>query len=262
MDTYLHYLDFFEDVQKETDQIAVHYFKKQNFDTTVKDNQTFVTQADLEIEKYVRENISKLFPDSEILGEEYGQSEQKATVKFIIDPIDGTYNFVRGIPIFGTLLAVEVDEEIVAGLVSCPFLNNTWKASKNGGAYFLSGSDEWQKCNVSSINTFEEAHGLHGSLYGYEAEGLNHQALMNCLSKTKRQRGFGDIYNHMAIANGSAEFAIDINLKPWDIAPIKIIVEEAGGRVTDLNGNASIYTGSLLTSNAYLHDKVLSEFNV
>ena len=141
-------------------------------------------------------------------------------------------------------------------------LHNTWKASKNGGAYFSSGSDEWQKCKVSSINRIEEAHGLHGSLYGYEAEGLNHQALMNCLSKTKRQRGFGDIYNHMAIANGSAEFAIDINLKPWDIAPIKIIVEEAGGRVTDLNGNASIYTGSLLTSNLYLHDKVLSEFNV
>ena len=253
-------MQFLETLQKEADPISLHYFYKQTLKTSLKENSTLVSEADLKIEELMREQIQREYPSVEIIGEEYGESTQKSNIKFIIDPIDGTYNFVV-FPFTALYYAVESDGVIVAGLVSCPALNSVWKASLNGGAYFSSNNNEWIKCSVSDIDSFDQAHGLHASLYGYEATGLNQDSLLKCLSKTKRQRGFGDIYSHMCVANGSAEFAVDVNLQPWDIAPIKIIVEEAGGKVTDLNGEDSIYTGSLLSSNTLFHEKVLQDYN-
>ena len=166
--------------------------------------------------------------------------------------IDGTKNFIRGLPIFGSLFAIEDKGTVVAGMVSAPALKDRWWAEKGQGA-FHNGSP----INVSSIERLDEANGLHGSIFGSEACS-NPEPVIKLLQDTYRQRGFGDFYPHMLVAMGCGEYAIDFKLNVWDIAPLKIIVEEAGGTCTDSNGNNTIYSGNIISSNSKLDPKVLS----
>lgn len=240
----------------QADDIALHYYNKVDLSITEKDDKSVVSEGDLAIEKAIRERLQKECPDLEIYGEEFGSCDIKAPLKLIIDPIDGTSNFVRKIPIFGSLLAIELDGEIIVGVVSNPVTKERWYATKGGGAFY----NETQ-INVSKVSSIESAQAFYGSLFGREARG-NTEQLMSLLSKTKRQRGIGDFLMHMWVATGYGEFGIDFNLKPWDLAPLGIIVEEAGGQVTAVNGDAfDIYEGSILTSNSMFHDQLVSIYN-
>ena len=147
------------------------------------------------------------------MGEEYELSQETATIKLIIDPIDATSNFVCGIPIFACLLAIEKNKEIIAGVVSNGVSKERWVASLNGGSFYNE-----QPIQVSSVRAIAESQAFFGSLYGREARG-NVTQLQRLLSKTRRQRGIGDFLMHMWVANGYGEFGIDFGLKPWDLAP-------------------------------------------
>ena len=186
---------------------------------------TPVSAGDLAIENEIRSVVANDHPTLSIIGEEYGETIADSTTKLIIDPIDGTKNFIRGLPFFGSLFAIEENGIITAGIVSAPALKDRWWASTNHGAFY-NGS----QIHVSKIDSLTQANGLHGSLFGSEACSTP-EPVIQLLSDTYRQRGFGDFYPHMLVAMGCGEYAIDFKLNCWDIAPIKIIVEEAGARL-------------------------------
>lgn len=242
----------------ETDAIARHYYGKRDIQVLQKHDLSPVTAADQEIERTLTRFFRAQWPHVAILGEEYGVTSSAGDahhprLRVIIDPIDGTRNFVRGIPIFGTLLAVSFEDEIVAGVVSNPIQREHWVAEKSQGATY-----NGVPISVSRIATMAEAQAFHGGLYGSESLYLPREKVLDLLSQTHRQRAFGDFYGHVLIASGAGEFSLDFGLQPWDKAPFKIIVEEAGGRVTNLDGSFSLEDGSLVCSNGWLHDEVLA----
>ena len=256
------WLSFLHECANAADDLCQHYFNKAQLKVDQKSNQTPVTEADLAIEKEIRRISAVTYPDLPIYAEEFGQCPEDAPLKFIIDPIDGTQNFVRGIPFVGTLLAIEVNGEIVAGLASQAMTFERWSAAKGQGSYHQNPHfDEPRKIQVSQISDISQSQVFHSSIFGSEAKGSSTETFINLLSKTKRQRGFGDYFAHVYVAQGVGEFAFDYNLKPWDIAPLKIIVEEAGGKYTDVNGTSSIYTGTIVSSNNQFHTLIIDTLN-
>jgi histidinol-phosphatase len=265
------YLALLQEAVIETDAIARHYYTKRDLVVSQKSDLSPVTIADQEIEQTLTQFFCKHLPDAAILGEEYGASEitrakpfdlsapyasapSTGGLRVIIDPIDGTRNFVRGIPFVATLVAIEREGHIIAGLVSNPIQREQWSAEKGKGATY-NGSP----ISVSKIAHLSESQAFHGSLYGPEAEGLPRDKVLKILSQTPRQRAIGDFYGHMLVASGAGEFSLDFGMKPWDIAPLKIIVEEAGGRVTNGDGGFSLEVGSLVCSNGVLHEALLAQ---
>ena len=235
-------------------EVALGYYRS-GFDVAIKSDQTPVTQADREAERLIVERLGRLFPDCGFLGEEFGDSVARDR-RFIIDPIDGTKNFVRRIPVWATLLALEEGGEVTAGVVHNPALGEMFWASRGGGA-FRNG----ERVSVSGIARLAEAQLLHSSLRPLRAAGY-WDGFARLVDATERQRGFGDYMGYTLVSEGKAEVYAEIyaeghGLKPWDLAPCKILVEEAGGIFTDLAGRATIYTGSAVATNGHLHEAVL-----
>jgi len=248
----LAWIDFLKDITQETDKIALKYFNADDLKVEIKADHTPVSQADQSIEEFIRDSVAKQHPELAILGEEYGETKTQSDLKLIIDPIDGTKNFIAGLPFFATLLAIEASGEIIAGLVSAPATGDKWWAAKGEGAYH-----NGKAIHVSKVDRLAMSLAFHGSLFGTEASDPQ-QPLLTLLSKTYRQRGFADYYQHMLVAMGKGEFCADFKLKAWDIAPISIIVNEAGGICTDTNGDKTIYGGNAISSNGLFHEEILS----
>lgn len=248
------WLPFLHALADEADAIALRYFRSTDLHVDAKPDRSLVTQADLEVETALRKTTEAEHPEIGIFGEEHGQANAEATTRLIIDPIDATANFARGIPIFATLLAIEADGEVVAGLVSAPALHARWHAARGHGAY--SGE---RRLRVSGVGKLEDAQIFHSSLAGAEAVP-NTAKIPALLDKSWRQRGVGDFYQHMLVAEGCGEIALDPIVMPWDIAPLQVIVEEAGGKATTVGGDRNIRGGSLISSNGLLHETALSHF--
>ncbi len=244
-------LSFLVELAERADEIALRYFQSQDPMVREKPNLGPVTDADLQIEEEARKQTRNRFPDWGVFGEEEGEAAGTSATRLIIDPIDATRNFIRGIPVFATLLAVETDGEIVAGLVSAPALARRWTAAKGSGAYLGP-----RKLAVSQIQDLASAQLFHGSIGGVEAQSLP-PGMQNLLQQTERQRGFGDFYQHCLVAEGAGEIAVDPIVSPWDIAPLKLLVEEAGGRCSSLGAENSIYRGSWISTNGLLHQPAL-----
>ncbi len=172
--------------------------------------------------------------------------QAKPERKWIIDPIDGTYNFARGIPIWSTLLALEVQSQVVLGLVSAPAMNEQFHAVKGGGAFKNN-----RPIHVSDVGELDQALFNFGGPNRIEARGL-WPNLQEVVKATYRQRGFGDYLGFSLVFEGKAEAMLEVDVKPWDLAPMKIIVQEAGGCFIDLSGGESIYPGSCLVTNRHL----------
>ena len=237
-------------IADRADPIALQYFRAAHLAVDEKADASPVTAADRGIEEAARALVRREAPDLGICGEEFGESQAQGQARLIIDPIDGTRNFIRGIPIFASLLAVEEAGRVTAGLVSAPALGQRWHAARGLGAYCGS-----RRLHVSAIRTLEHAQVFHGDLSG-AAETPLPPGAMTLFRRVHRTRGFGDFYQHLLVAEGAGEFAIDPAVKPWDVGPLQVIVEEAGGRATTLEGSADIYGGSLITSNGALHDEM------
>ncbi|MBI2115512.1 MAG: histidinol-phosphatase [candidate division NC10 bacterium] len=236
-------------IAEAADQIALRYFRATRLEVSQKSDASPVTIADRAIEEAASDLVGRVHLGLGIYGEEYGESGPRVGPRLIIDPIDGTWNFVRGIPIFASLLAIEDGGEVLAGLVSAPALGLRWHAARGLGAFCGS-----RRLEVSDIGCVAQAHVFHGDLSG-SAGTSPPPGIRALFARCHRTRGFGDFYQHILVAEGAGEFAIDPRVKPWDIAPLQIILEEAGGRATALDGTRTIYGGSLVTSNGLVHDE-------
>ena len=245
-------LDFAVDVCKRAGVLAMKHFSS-GVEMTMKPDNTPVTLADKECESFIRQEISARFPNDNMLGEEEGESSnpESNSRKWIIDPIDGTYNFARGIPIFSILLALEVGGKITVGVVHNPATGDTYYAEAGSGA-FKNG----ERLKVSKVERVEDSLFMFGGPNRILQNGL-WEGFTRCIEKSYRQRGLGDYLNFAYVFEGKGEATIEVALYPYDLAPMKIIVEEAGGRFTDLDGGDSIYTGSCLVSNGLVHDAYL-----
>lgn len=252
------WLTLLHELADVADDIGLHYFKKAQSMTLgvdEKENRTPVSEGDLAIEKEVRAILDTKVPGLAVVGEEFGACDENEAIKLIIDPIDATSNFIRGIPFFACLLGLEVNNEIVAGVVSSPAQRDRWWASRGNGSFHND-----RKLAVTQIAELEHAQAFHGGLFGNEARG-NLDQLLHLLSKTRRQRGIGDYLAHVLVAMGCGEFAIDFGLAPWDLAPLGILVEEAGGKVSQVDGRPfSPYAGSILSTNGVIHDRVVEGY--
>jgi len=248
------WLAFAHEACDAADDIARAHFRR-DLDLVRKPDRSFVTIADQGVEREIRSRIGARYPDHGLIGEEYGTQDGDAPIRWYIDPIDGTHNFIRGVPLFGTLLAVEVDGEIQAGMISAPVLRERWWAARGLGAW-ARGLDGERPVRVSRVASLEDAQLLYGSRTDNVASGLmpGFDAL---IASAWRDRGFGDFWGYTLLAEGAAEAMMEVGMKTWDLAAPLIVIEEAGGRVTDALGVRRIDTPSFVATNGLLHDEVL-----
>jgi histidinol-phosphatase len=227
------------------DAITMRHFRTQ-FAVRTKADRSPVTDVDEAVEQMIVDHLWQERPGDGILGEELG-ARGASTRRWIIDPIDATKNFIRGIPIFATLIALE--EEV--GVVSAPALGRRWWASRGDGA-FCNGAP----IHVSAVSDLGAAQIGYDEVTGFEQRGHGEQFLA-LIRRCGRARGFGDFWTHMLVAEGAIEIAVEPEVAHWDMAAVQVIVEEAGGRFTTLGGEAHADGGSALSTNGLLHDAVL-----
>lgn len=247
-------LEFANGLADIADEVSMRYWRRPDTLIRAKTDGTPVTQADEEIERLLREEIASAFPAHGILGEEEPESEGTSGTKWILDPIDGTKNFSWGIPVWGTLIALEVAGEITCGVVSAPALGERYAAgrglgaSRNGEAISVSATDSLAEARVgfTSVDTFIEQ----GVLEGF----------VRYVTTARHDRGIGDFYGHMLVASGCLDVMVEPRLNAWDLGPLIVIVEEAGGRFTDIDGVRHIYGQSVVSSNGWVHEAVLELF--
>jgi histidinol-phosphatase len=240
----------------ETDVIAMEHFR-QDVGLKQKPDRTFVTVADTAVERLVRERMADAFPDHGCVGEELGTEASDASVRWYVDPIDGTHNYMRGVPLFATLLAVERDGELQAAVLSAPALRERWHAWRGGGAWVSRDDRSAERITVSQIANVADAQVLFASA-GEVVRSGKAPGFETLLARAWRERGFGDFWGYTLVAEGAAELMVETDLWPWDAAAPWLLVEEAGGRVTDLDGTRSIHTRTILATNGRLHDEVLA----
>lgn len=238
----------------EADEVARAHFRR---DLTIdtKPDSTFVTQADTAIERLIRARLADAFPSHGLVGEEYGIEAGDASVRWYIDPIDGTHNFIRGVPLFGTLLAAERDGELQVAVLSAPALGERWWAYRGGGAWARERDGEPRRIRVSEVSRLEDSQLLYGSGREIMDSGLA-PGFEDLLRASWRDRGFGDFWGYALIAEGAGEAMIEVGLKSWDAAAPTVLVEEAGGRVTSFDGRRDVEAGTIIASNGLLHEVV------
>ena len=230
-------------------EVALGHFRR-GVEVGLKADRSPVTVADHEAEAAIVETLRRAFPDHGVLAEESG-ARGPAERRFIVDPIDGTRNFARGIPIWAVMVALEERGAITAGVIWEPVRGNLHTARRGQGA-FLNG----ERIHVSRVATLEEAMLVHATLNALRRDGL-WDGFVRLVDATARQRGFGDYLCYTTIAEGKADVALATNAKVWDLAAAKILLEEAGGRLTDVRGEDSITRGTALASNGILHEAAL-----
>lgn len=243
-------------VAAEADLIAIDRYRAQDLRVQLKPDRTQVTDADQRVERLVREHLAAARPGDAVLGEEFG-AEGAGRRQWIIDPIDGTSNFVRGVPNWGLLLALVVDDEPVVGVVSAPALGRRWWAAAGHGAWVQEHGGEPRRIQVSGIADLGEASLSYNSLRHWDEAGRLDD-LVRLARAVERTRAYGDLWSYMLLAEGAVDVVAEFDLKPWDIAALLPIVREAGGRVSDIDGGAALRTGTLVATNGALHDAVLA----
>jgi histidinol-phosphatase len=248
---------------KAAGEVALRYFRT-GLAVELKGDRSPVTRADRECEQRIVEVLHSAFPDYGVVGEEFGErpgatgagsttsSSTGASPKWIIDPIDGTKNFIRGIPYFATLIGLEEDGEITTGVIYAPAVDDLLYAQKGYGAFDRNG-----RVQVSRIATLREGMLVFGGIDIFR-HGGHWDGFERLVRASGRQRGFGDYFGHTFVARGQAEAMVELDLKPWDLAAIKIVIEEAGGRFTDFTGSPTIYGGTAVASNGWVHDEILA----
>lgn len=242
-------LDFSVRIAREAGEVTLKYFKK-GFEIREKGKDNFVTQADLEAETLLRRRIAEAYPDDRILGEEGGESAGTTGRRWILDPIDGTYSFVHGVPFYGVLVGLEIEGEPTAGVINLPALGEMVYAAKGSGCFW-----NGEPARVSRTARIEDALLLatdFGSCarygFGPAADVLQRRAAS--------RRTWGDCYGYALVATGRADLMLDPVLEVWDCAALLPIIEEAGGTFTGWNGQRSIHAGNGIATNGLLFDEV------
>jgi histidinol-phosphatase len=244
-------LSFALELADLADDISLSYFRQASLRVERKPDDSPVTEADTRIEQRIRERIGATWPTDAVVGEEFGTTGGGARRRWILDPIDGTRKFVRGMPGFATLLALEDAGDMVVGVVSAPALGRRWWAARGEGAFA-----DGQPIRVSRVADLSNAHLAHGAVEGFVSTGRL-PGLAALAVRSWATSGYGDFWIHVLVAEGAAEAAYEAQVSLWDVAALKVIVEEAGGRFSDLSGASTAVGGNVLTSNGLLHDAVL-----
>jgi len=257
------------------DAISLDRYQAQDLVVTTKPDSTPVTDADRAVETAIREAISTHRSEDGLVGEEFGSDKGASTRYWVIDPIDGTKNFMRGVPIWATLIAlVEIDssgrEEVIVGVVSAPALSRRWSAARGLGAYVrfyshqemnedLDSNELTEKrIKVSKVSSISDASISYSDFVGW---GERLEPFQKMLNSAWRTRAIGDFWSHMLVAEGSIDVAIEPSLALWDMAALEIIVREAGGIFTDISGHNGPFGSSAVSTNGLLHNEVVNGIN-
>jgi histidinol-phosphatase len=245
------YHAFAHELADLVDPVSLPAFERAAFDVERKADGTAVTEIDRGVERTLRAAIRDRFPDHAVLGEEDGLDGPDDAPRWVLDPIDGTTNFVKGNPIWATLIALQIDGEEVVGLASAPALGSRWSGFVGGGAY-----QDGREIRVSGVERLADAEVSLGGLSYFHRDGLD-GLVAELAARTARQRGYGDFWQHCLVAAGSTDVAIEAEVSLWDLAAVRGIVEAAGGRFTSLDGAPGAGHGSAVATNGRLHDELL-----
>src|SRR3954452_7817284 len=241
----------------QSDAISLDRFRAQDLKVETKPDLTPVTDADRAFEEQLRSTLARARPRDAVLGEEFG-STGRGDRRWVVDPIDGTKNFVRGVPVWGTLIALLDGDEPVVGLVSAPALHRRWWAAAGVGAWTGRRLESATRCRVSDVTTLDDASLSYSSLSGWEQRG-GLDGFLDLSRSVWRTRAYGDFWSYVLLAEGAVDVACEPEVSLWDLAALDVIVREAGGRFTDLDGVPGPAGGSALASNGQLHDAALDK---
>lgn len=236
------------------DAISIRHFRR-DMQIEQKPDRTFVTEADTEVERALRERIGERYPTHGILAEEFGDDSARRDAQWIIDPIDATHSFMRGVPVFATLIAFERANVMELGVISAPAMGERWHAIRGRGAW--SGT---RRLHVSKISQLDHAQIFYASRTAFRAVGKE-RGFDAVVEAAWRDRGFGDFWGYTLVAEGAGEAMIEPELARWDLAAPLILIEEAGGRLTDFAGKRTYAGGNAVASNGVLHETILAKLN-
>jgi histidinol-phosphatase len=240
----------------DSDSLTMSRFTALDLHVESKPDLSPVTDADRSVEEAIRRTLGRARPRDAILGEEHGSSGWGPR-RWIIDPIDGTKNFVRGVPVWATLIGLMVEDEVVVGVVSAPALGRRWWAARGDGAWTGRSIMNSHRCQVSDVSALDDASLSYSSFGSWEQVGRL-EDLLSLGRRCWRTRAYGDFWSHMMVAEGSVDIAVEPDLEVYDMAALAVIVEESGGRFTSLAGQPGPHGGDALTTNGKLHDQALA----
>ncbi|WP_370038591.1 histidinol-phosphatase [Nocardioides sp.] len=240
----------------DADSLTTARFKALDLHVMSKPDLTPVTDADQAVEESIRRTLSLVRSRDAITGEEQGTTGNSQR-RWIVDPIDGTKNFVRGVPVWATLISLVVDDEVVVGVVSAPQLQRRWWASAGGGAWTGKSLLKATRMQVSDVRRLEDASFSYSSLSGWEDRDRLEDVL-SLMRRCWRTRAYGDFWSYMLVAEGAVDIAAEPELEVYDMAALDVIVREAGGSFTSLDGSAGPWGGNAVATNAHLHDAALA----
>ncbi|MBA2574477.1 MAG: histidinol-phosphatase [Actinomycetota bacterium] len=239
----------------DADSLTMSRFKALDLHVVTKPDLTPVSDADEAVEIGIRRSLGRARPRDAVLGEETG-STGWGPRRWVIDPIDGTKNFVRGVPVWATLIAVMVEDQVVAGVVSAPALGRRWWASLGGGAWAGKSLFSASPCRVSDVSSLEDASLSYSSLDSWDTVGRREEFLA-LVRRCWRSRAYGDFWSYMLVAEGAVDLAMEPELALYDMAALAVIVDEAGGTFTSLDGSPGPCGGNALASNGRLHEQAM-----
>lgn len=253
-------LDFALQVAREAQKLILSYYQNASLEVISKADLSPVTAADRGAEVLIRDRLKVAFPDDAVLGEEFPETPGTSGFRWILDPVDGTKSFVHGVPLFGTLIGVEYEQQCVVGVCRFPALNEVVYASTGQGAWWQIGDDSPRQARVADTSKLAEATFCQTNMLRWEAVG-HWDALMTMLRSVGLARGWGDCFGHVLVATGRAHVMVDPSMNPWDAAALVPIIQEAGGHFIDWSGSPTIYGGSGLSVVPGLKDEVLGILN-
>ena len=243
------------------DGITLDRFEAENLQVNAKPDLTPVSDADLAVERAIRAHLEQHRPDDDIVGEEFGGEADYVGRQWVIDPIDGTKNFVRNVPIWATLIALMVDGVPRMCVISAPALQRRWWAAEGAGAYRCSANAPAQQIHVSAVSELRNASISFSSLVGWKRKNVM-ENFIAMLNYSWRMRGYGDFFSYCLMAEGAVDVAAEPEVCLWDLAAIDILVREAGGRFSSLDGRPGPHNGEAVATNRLLHDQVLRAINL
>ena len=243
-------LEFATELAREAGEITLNYFRR-GARAELKADGSFVTAADREAERHVRARIGERFPADAVQGEEWGESAGTSGRRWIVDPIDGTYSFVHGVPLYGVLIGMEAEGEPVVGVVGLPALGEVVAAARGAGCWWNGA-----RARVSSTAALEESLLLATDFGACARYGFG-RAAEELQRRARQRRTWGDCYGHVLVATGRAEVMLDPVMNVWDCAALLPIVEEAGGTFTDWQGRRTIRGGNAVSTNGALFADVM-----
>lgn len=246
----------------DADALTTQRFGALDLHVETKPDATPVSDADRAAEVLIRARVGEHRPDDAVLGEEQGLTPGTGTGhgtparRWVLDPIDGTKNFIRGVPVWGSLIALEVDDEVTVGVVSAPALGRRWWAARGQGAWTSAYGSEPRRLQVSAVADLADAFFAYSSLEGWREHGRL-DGFLDLGHSVWRTRAYGDFWSHMLVAEGGCDVSAEPEVSHWDIAALQVIVEEAGGRFTDIDGARTCDGASIICSNGLLHDEAV-----